>query len=169
MSGIEVAGIVLGAFPLLISAMEHFHGAKKATKTWSRIHGAHGKDVRRVKYCQLMFTLNLKELLLPLFRDGVVDSGEFEALLAEPGGAGWREEHVEDHLRNRLSDCYSRYLETLEDMVETMAKLIRECRVDDEGFQKALKSRCEVWSFTCFLEHTLGPILKIHQITSAHG
>lgn len=119
MSGIEIAGLGLGAFPLLISAMEHSENTKKVTGTWWRIRRAHGRDLGRVKDCQLEFTLNLKELLLPLLVDGMVNLGEYEALLAQPGGEGWREEHVEDNLRDRLSDC-----QTLRRTCSTFAKTL---------------------------------------------
>jgi len=144
MSGIEVAGLVLGAFPLFISAMEHYEHTKKVTTTWWRIKRAHRKDLGRIKDCQLKFKLNLKELLLPLVHDGVVNRDEYETLLANPGSDDWNEGHVEDALRDRLSDCHGRYLETLQEMGETMTRLSRECRVDDVDFQAVMNTKGKV-------------------------
>lgn len=144
MSGIEVAGLLLGAFPLVISAMEHYEDVKKVSSTWWRIKRAHKKDLGRVKDCHLKFRLNLKELLLPLVLDGVVNTGEYESLLANPGGAGWKEDHVESALGERLTECHTRYVETLKDMIETMGRLSRACRVEDADFQDVLRRRGEV-------------------------
>ncbi|KAK4501025.1 hypothetical protein PRZ48_006831 [Zasmidium cellare] len=143
MSGIEVVGLVLGAFPLVISAMEHYEDVKKVSTTWWRIKRAHKKDLGRVKDCHLKFKLNLKELLLPLVLDGVVNKGEYESLLASPGGDGWREEHVEDALEERLAECHTRYVEILGELIETMGKLSKECRVEDADFQEALRRKGE--------------------------
>lgn len=144
MSGIEIAGLALGAFPLLISAMEHYEEVKKVSSMWWRIKRTHKRDLGRVKDCQLKFRLNLKELLIPLIMDGVVSKGEYESLLANPGGAGWKEAQVEDALGERLAECHTRYVEILIEMVETMGKLSKECRVDDAEFQDTLRRRGEV-------------------------
>lgn len=146
MSGIEVAGLVLGAFPLLISAMENYEETRKVTSTWWRVKRAHKRDIGRIKDCQLKFRLNLKELLLPLVHDGTVNRGEYERLLANPGGHGWKEDRVEDALRIRLSECHERYVEMLLDILDLMARLSKECRVDDANFQAGLMAQNQVWT-----------------------
>jgi hypothetical protein len=49
MSGIEVVGLVLGAFPLLVSAMEHYEGVQKVAGTFIKIRRAHRRDLGRVR------------------------------------------------------------------------------------------------------------------------
>lgn len=144
MSGVEVAGLVLGAFPLVISAMDHFEDTKKVTSTWWRIKRAHKRDVGRVKDCQLKFKLNLKELLLPMVLDGTVTTGDYERLLANPGGEGWKEEHVDSALAERLAECHERYVEILQEMVDSMARLSKAFRVGDASFQDRLRHRGDV-------------------------
>lgn len=141
MSGIEIAGLVLGAFPLAISAMEHFEQSKNVARTFYRIRRVHRKTLGKVKDCQLKFRLNMKALLLPLLVDDTVTKIEYEQLLANPGGAGWREEHVEEALAERLGECYERYIELLKEMGEVMVTLCKATKVDDEDFQALLKSR----------------------------
>lgn len=141
MSGIEIAGLVLGAFPLAISAMEHFQQSKKVVGTIYRFRSVHCKTLGKVKDCQLKFRLNMKALLLPLLDDDTVTRIEYEQLLANPGGAGWREEHVEESLAERLGECYERYIELLKEMEEVMVTLCKATKVDDEDFQALLKSR----------------------------
>lgn len=139
MSGVEIVGLVLGAFPLVISAMEHYEKDSKKAKDWWRIRRSYKKDLGKVKDCQLRFRLNLKELLLPLLAEDIVNRVEYEQLLANPGGSGWKDDHVESALSERLSDCRERYMEILEEMVETMAGLCKAAKVDDPQFQELLK------------------------------
>ena len=141
MSGLEIIGVILGAFPLAISAMEHYEECKKVAGTFYKIRRAHRKDFGRVKDCQLKFRLNMKELLLPLLADDLVSKIEYEQLLASPGGPGWQEDHVEESLAERLGDCHERYIEILKEMEETMVLLCKATKVDDEQFQALLKSQ----------------------------
>lgn len=141
MSGLEIVGVILGAFPLAISAMEHYEESKKVAGTFFKIRRAHRKDFGRTKDCQLKFRLNMKELLLPLLEDDVVTRIEYEQLIANPGGPGWQEDHVEESLADRLGDCYERYIEILKEMEEAMVSLCKATRVDDGQFQALLKTQ----------------------------
>ena len=148
MSGLEILGVILGAFPLAISAMEHYEDCKKVAGAFYKIRRAHRKDFGRVKDCQLKFRLNMKELLLPLLADDVVSRIEYEQLLASPGGPGWQEDHVEDSLAERLGDCHERYIEILKEMEEAMVLLCKATKVDDEQFQALLKNQSVSKAFT---------------------
>lgn len=138
MSGIEIVGLILGAVPLVISAMEHFEDAKRAVGTFHKIRRAHKRDLGKLKDCQLKFKLNMKELLLPLLADDLVTRIEYEQLLVSPGGSGWREEHVDEALAQRLGECHERYIEILQEMEETLVLLCKATKVDDAQFQALL-------------------------------
>ncbi|KAK0935026.1 hypothetical protein LTR29_013440 [Friedmanniomyces endolithicus] len=142
MSGVEVVlGLVLGGIPLCISAMEHYADFKKVTGTFIDIRRQHGKDLRRVKLCELQFRLHLKQLLLPLLNDGIVDKPEYAELLLAPGGDGWKEKHVGEALEKRLDEGHQYYVETLKGMVATVAQLCKETYVNDQRFQDQLEHK----------------------------
>ena len=141
MSGVEIVGVLLGAFPLCIAAMEHYEDTRKVAGTFFKIRRAHRKDLGKVKDCRLMFRLNLKELLIPLLADETVNQLEYEVLLANPGGPAWRDHHVDIALAERLGECHGRYIEILQEMQDTMALLCEVSRVDDEQFQKLLQAK----------------------------
>ncbi|TKA60164.1 hypothetical protein B0A55_11455 [Friedmanniomyces simplex] len=144
MSGVEVIlGLVLGGIPLCISAMEHYADIKRVTGTFIEIRRQHGKDLRRVKLCELQFKLHLKQLLLPLLNDGIVDKPEYAELLLQPGGDGWKEKHVSEALAQRLDEGHEYYVETLKDMVATVAQLCKETHVSDQQFQDQLQHRAQ--------------------------
>jgi hypothetical protein len=84
MSGVECVGLLLGVFPLCVSAMEHYEETKRVAGTFLKIRRTHRRDLGKIKDCQLLFKLNLKELLLPLVHDEVVDKMEYELLLLHP-------------------------------------------------------------------------------------
>ncbi|TVY53885.1 hypothetical protein LCER1_G004426 [Lachnellula cervina] len=119
MSGIEVAGLVLGAFPLMISALEHFRETAEVLEGWWKIKCEYRKCMRNLKYHKLAFEENLEELLLPL----VADEDKLQLLLKEPGGPAWKDQELEDTLRERMPKTYSSYSDTIEMMLETVEEL----------------------------------------------
>ena len=142
MSGIEIIGLVLGGFPLIISAMEHYKDVKKPTLIWWRIRRAHRRDYGKVKDCQFAFSDQLELLLYPLLDGDIVDQNEYEALLASPGSDGWQESRVEQALVDRLGERHARYVEILKEMNEVvMDKLCKSAKVDDPQFQKLLNDQ----------------------------
>lgn len=140
MSGVETVGLLLGVFPLCVSAMEHYEETRRVAGTFMKIRRAHRRDLGKIKDCQLLFKLSLKELLLPLLNDEVIDNVEYELLLLHPGGPAWKNGHIDLALRERLGDCHDRYLEILTEMKETMIELCDSVRVDDAQFQQRLKA-----------------------------
>ncbi|KAK5701315.1 hypothetical protein LTR17_022687 [Elasticomyces elasticus] len=141
MSGLEVVGLLLGVFPLIISAMEHYEDVKGPTVIWRYIRRTHKRDYGKVKDCQFAFGLQLEKLLFPLLADDVVDEAQYEQLLAEAGSDNWKQSHVETALSDRLGDRCERYLEVLEELKEAMNKLCTATRVDDPAFQRAMNDR----------------------------
>jgi hypothetical protein len=85
MSGLEVAGVVLGAFPLLISGIEHWRGVAKIGGFYLRIRKEYTKCLRNIQFHEIIFKNNLRELLLPL----IPDADEVTKLIADPGGQLW--------------------------------------------------------------------------------
>jgi hypothetical protein len=82
MSGFEVAGVVLGGFPILISALEHWHHGAKLLKNWWQFRREYRRSLDDINYHKLAFERNLQECLLPL----VADDDEVEALVRDPTG-----------------------------------------------------------------------------------
>lgn len=141
MSGIEVVGLLVGMFPLVISAMEHYEDVKKSATVWWRIMREHRRDYYKLKYCQLAFSCQLELLLYPLLQDEVVDQRDYETLLAKAGGDSWLESRIDNELKVRLGERHATYIEVLEQLRETMDKLCKATKVDDPQFQGLLKER----------------------------
>ncbi|KAK7425123.1 hypothetical protein QQX98_000037 [Neonectria punicea] len=131
MSGIEVAGLVLGAFPLLITALEHYRDVAEASKVFWKIKREYKRWVHDLKICELAFERNLEFLLLPL----IVDDDEVQGLLKDPGGHKWQDPELEVRLKERLLKSYHLYLESIGWIREIIEQIKEELGVDSLSFQ----------------------------------
>ncbi|OQV03200.1 hypothetical protein CLAIMM_08275 [Cladophialophora immunda] len=100
MSGIEIVGLALGAFPLLISALEHFRDSVETLHTWWRFEREFSNFKLEIEYQHQRLKQNL-ELNLP----------------------SWKDQDLEEKLKHRLQENYSLYMETVKVMNEVMERL----------------------------------------------
>jgi hypothetical protein len=69
MSGIEVAGLVLGAFPIAIWGLEHYCDVARRMGFWYEIRSNYQRTSNELKFHYLSFERNLEQLLYPLVAD----------------------------------------------------------------------------------------------------
>ncbi|KAH8685345.1 hypothetical protein BGZ61DRAFT_58203 [Ilyonectria robusta] len=131
MSGFEVAGLVLGAFPLAITALEKYREVATRLGLFRHIRLQYKKCRDDLEFHRLVFKRNLRHLLLPL----VVDDDRIEALLADPGGDSWKEPLVADLLEKRLQDSFELYIEYIEGMDCVMKEIHKELAFDSQSVQ----------------------------------
>ena len=132
MSGFEVAGVVLGAFPLLVSALEHYHDCAELVDDWWSYTRRFQKCQNKVNFLYLDFSSLLKQMLLPL----VCDERHAKALIANSDASLWRDPHYEAALKDRLKDTYIYYQQAIEEINEIMQKLKHEMGCSDETTEK---------------------------------
>ncbi|OCK80067.1 hypothetical protein K432DRAFT_453695 [Lepidopterella palustris CBS 459.81] len=122
MSGFEVVGVLLGSFPLIISALEHWRESADVVENWFQIKQKYKKCRREMRIQEEFFRQNIEHYLLPL----VVDEDELDVLISEPCGPRWKDPALEMRLRSRLPKAYDLYLETIEELAAVMQKLKEE-------------------------------------------
>ncbi|KAF2870783.1 hypothetical protein BDV95DRAFT_447251, partial [Massariosphaeria phaeospora] len=137
MSGLEVAGVVLGAFPLLISGIEHWRDVAKVGGFFWRLRKEYTKCQRDIQFHEIVYRKNLRELLLPL----IPDSDEVAQLIADPGGQRWTDTTLQEQLENRLHESYQLYHHTITEMNEIAEELKKELCFDRENVQDKLTNR----------------------------
>jgi len=140
MSGIEVIGLVLGAFPLAVSALEHY---REACKTWSLLRNFETewrKTLNDIKDEQVIFILNLKVLLLPLVDDDALDETDLEALLADQHSNKWNDTDLEKAFKERLGDAYVRFLEIAAELQHHIWQLLTVIGIDKPRLQARLRA-----------------------------
>lgn len=136
MSGFEVAGIVLGAFPLAITALDKYREVATRLGLFYKIRLEYKKCRDALEFHQLTFTRHLRQLLLPL----VVDDDRIAVLLADPGGDSWRDQAVAGLLRKRLQDSFALYVGYIEGMESVMKRVNRELAADSDAVQERVNA-----------------------------
>jgi hypothetical protein len=131
MSGIEVAGLVLGGFPLLISALKHLVKLRMFRRECQ-------KDLNRLRDIRLVYRESLRTLLVPLQYDGTLDLKQIERLLDDPSSQAWSDPDVQEEVSRRLGVFKDRYFQILQEMDHTILKLAKASKVDDARFQSSL-------------------------------
>jgi hypothetical protein len=130
MSGIEIAGLVLGAFPLLIHALENYREGAEALRDWWRIERAYKKCKQDLSYHQILFEGNVEQFLLPL----VVDDDELKALMDDPAGQSWEDPALEQRLKDRLPKSYTLFLDIIGDISSLVDSMRTELGVKNVRF-----------------------------------
>jgi hypothetical protein len=135
MSGFEVAGVVLGAFPLLLSALEGYKNAATKARLWLNIRGEYEKCRHEVKAQEVALKSNLRILLLPLD----IDNTKISRLLGAPGGDEWNDADITSQLKDRLHDSYEVFMETVRSIGDAAERLREELVVDDNRLQERIR------------------------------
>lgn len=126
MSGIEVAGLVLGSIPLIISALEDYADGVETIKKMIR----YKKELRdlvhdlQAEYCIFQDTC---EWLL----NGLTTTVELETLLENP--EGWKRQELARSLEERLNSKYQVYMDRVTDMNETIQEFKAKLDLGKDG------------------------------------
>jgi len=83
----------------------------------------------------LFFEEDLEELLSTL----VHDDDELKVLIAKPGGELWKDDELEDGLKERLPRSYEVYLEIIGEIMTVVESLKKELGVDVPAFQSKIE------------------------------
>ncbi|KAF2498251.1 hypothetical protein BU16DRAFT_524392 [Lophium mytilinum] len=134
MSGIEIAGLILGAFPLIISGLEHWRDIAKVGGFFWRVRKEYTQCREDVKFYELCYKRNLQELLLPMGYDAT----EINRLVGDPGGKDWSSKALQKRLEGRLQESYDLYMGVIHKMNETAEELKKELSFDGANIQSRL-------------------------------
>ena len=129
MSGIEVAGIALAVFPILVDGLNHVIEGIQTIKRWKRYRLKLKEYAHLLETAQVYFLDTLDELL----GDIVHSDEELEHLLREPRGTLWRKPEYEERLRGRLDRSYSSCLKTVQTLEHALRTMCERLGVDNAG------------------------------------
>ena len=124
MSGLEVAGLALGAFPVLLRLLDDYRKGAEAMGDWWQIRRAHAEWKQDLDYHRTAFELNSKLILMP-----VMEEDELDKFLADPTGGVWKNNEWESRLRQRLPDSYNAVIIEIMSVYDVMEKLKEELGV----------------------------------------
>ncbi|KAK5000886.1 hypothetical protein LTR66_000303 [Elasticomyces elasticus] len=145
MTGAEIAGLLLGSFPLIISALEHFDETYNVLEQWWEIKRRYRKCKNAIDAQRVAYESNLQMFLLPI----TVSDDEIEELVSAPAGPRWKDPKLEKTLQSRLPpSAYNIYLETITEMNEVMGDLQKQLGLDKVHFQAGIAEEAQS-SGTC--------------------
>ncbi|KAH7324281.1 hypothetical protein B0I35DRAFT_475541 [Stachybotrys elegans] len=140
MSGLEIVGVVLGAFPLIIAGLEQWRDVAKVGGFFWQIRKEYTKCRRDVQFYELMYKRNLKELLLP----AISDADHVSRLVNSPGGQDWADEQLQLQLKARLQESFDLYMDNIQRINETVEELRKELSFDKSAVQEKVATTPEV-------------------------
>lgn len=128
MSGLEVAGVVLGALPLVISALEHYsQGINTAERYW-RYKTEFGSLTLQIKTEHHIFLNTLEQLLT-----GIVRIEHMAQLVEDPASNAWRDPELDGMLKGRLRSAYDVYLDNVRVMEAALRTMMEKLALDPDG------------------------------------
>jgi len=105
MSGIEIAGILLGAIPLVIAALEHYEDIIGPTKAFVKFQGHLDRAIRELWNQHTLFEQSIEMLLRPITTDQ-----ELSEMIDNTNSKLWQDLAIEQSLRSHLGRAYSPYV-----------------------------------------------------------
>jgi hypothetical protein len=128
MSGLEVAGVVLGALPLVISALEHYANGINTAKRFWRYKSEVRSLILQVNTERGIFVNTLEQLLV-----GIVRIEHMSDLLTSPGGAAWCQTGIDVKLKERLRGAYEIYVDNVRGMEQSLERMMEKLALDPDG------------------------------------
>lgn len=112
MSGFEIAGAVLGAIPLVISALESYKNGVLLIQRYRSYENEIQLLIRNINIERVRLQ-NVCEKLL----DGLAPSSQIDAMVENPGGGLWMDEEIQKKIRARLWRSWDVFEQTLRDIL----------------------------------------------------
>jgi hypothetical protein len=125
MSGLEIAGVILGVLPILQWGLKQFLGDrfKILTKYQHMINSVS----RKLEIEHAQFHSTCEKLLTPL-----VDEDRLAELLSGPKASTWNDDELEKSLKRHLGDLkYRIYLMTIKDLAGIIISLREDLGLGD--------------------------------------
>jgi hypothetical protein len=101
----EVAGLILGGFPLVISALEHYRDGFEPLQEWWEFEREFSNFIEDLGTQQVRFENNLEKLLAPF----VTSDAQMYLLLNEGHPESWQDARLQREMRDRLGKSYEWY------------------------------------------------------------
>ncbi|CCC13790.1 hypothetical protein SMACR_07299 [Sordaria macrospora] len=140
MSGLEIAGLVLGALPLAIEVLDRYSEVADRIDVFFKIKAEYDEWHRRLEFNYLLFKRNVEELLLPLMVDDITQKDNIPKLMKDPFGSWWTEPEMAHLLQKRLRDGYKVYMGCIQDIEQVMEDIVRELALGHAAVQSKIAS-----------------------------
>ena len=124
----EVAGVALALFPLVIKGLSNFVEAVSTVKRFKHYHRELKRDARMIENEWTGFQLSM-ENLVSCVGHSYADS---QMLLSSPGGAAWKDPKFQKQLQTYLDNSYNSFVQTIEELIEDLELLCEKLSIDSD-------------------------------------
>lgn len=121
----EIAGLVLGAIPLLISALEHYEDLVEPTVVFFRWRGQLSKAIRRLLMGHTEYEQNMRLLL-----KRAVSDEKLADMINHPYSDLWKDKKVVEDLQSKLGNAYLSSMSTVREIAEIMVSIAASLNID---------------------------------------
>ncbi|KAL4799853.1 hypothetical protein BDV19DRAFT_354936 [Aspergillus venezuelensis] len=143
MSGVEIAGLALAVFPILVNQLDKYVRGIEKIKILRRYKHV-VKDHSLSLETQGTIFLNSLERVL----EGVADDDELQGVIKDPGGKQWKDPLLQKRLRVKLDRSYASFVENTASLHALLVDLAKKLDIDiKEGVQNTTPSSTEVLLF----------------------
>ncbi|KAI9368517.1 hypothetical protein BJX61DRAFT_546444 [Aspergillus egyptiacus] len=123
-TGIEIAGLVLGAFPIILNCLDYYREGMEPLEEWWSFRTHFIEFVDSIKHQMMKYHENMARLLDPI----ITDNDVLAALIRDPTDPRWTDGSLDDPLERRLaSECdrFFRIVERMEKVVKDLKHLLQ--------------------------------------------
>ena len=126
LTGLELAGLILAAFPLVISGLEHYEKGLQSMKEWVRFRAEFFVFMNALCRQKIFFLQNIEDLL-----STVVESEyEMARMLDDPEDQGWKDPTLEARLKMRMSgkheyECYMVVVSSIHEVLQRLRSKLK--------------------------------------------
>ncbi|KAJ0353549.1 hypothetical protein KNSL1_001979 [Colletotrichum chrysophilum] len=128
MSGFEVAGVVLGTIPLVISALEHYKQGISTIRTWRNYNRELRILILSLETERVRFQDVCEKLLV-----GLVSPCQIESMIEDPFGPAWQEDVIQAKIKARLWRSFSIFEDIVTDMEEATKEMMKKLDLQPDG------------------------------------
>lgn len=124
MSGIEIAGVVLGSFPILLKCLEYYREGFQPLEEWWHFRTHFIAFIDDIRHQMMRYNENMIRLLDPI----IADNDSLTALVRDANEPRWTDGSLDVLLENRLASEHERFLrivKRMEDVVESLKKFLQ--------------------------------------------
>src|SRR5436190_6574526 len=108
-AGVETAGLVLGAIPLLIAALEHYEGSIEPTVAFLRWRGELSTGIRKLYLGCATYDQSIRLLLKQ-----IASMEKLSEMMDNPRSCLWKDGSLARQLQEKLGSAYHACMMTIE-------------------------------------------------------
>ena len=129
MSGVEIAGLVLGSFPIILNCLDYYRRGFEPLEEWWNFRTRFIAFVDDIRHQMMRYHENMIRLLDPI----ITDNESLTVLVRDPADPRWRNGSLDGLLEQRLASEHERFFRIVERMNKVVEDLKKRLQIEDGG------------------------------------